>query len=230
MKKLLNLQIIQNINSSIMFIYLVAICSKTFTEKNFSTFGFDLLVRCNYFSNYLYRPLDLYCPYLSGNGKWTSISPPLDLIFCISPNFSSLNGVVTRINFSTLFLFFDILCWKGVFYLMVMLIFLLSFCVIPIHYLLYRFASKRFHKLNFFLKLNLTAILSSILFMMFLNLALVLPTSLQGSYDSAGGDLTILPVLIIFIGSILFLLLYIVVLNVVMTIRRNRKNWILKRI
>ena len=107
---------------------------------------------------------------------------------------------------------------------MVMLIFLLSFCVIPIHYLLYRFASKRFHKLNFFLKLNLTVILSSILFMMFLNLALVLPTNLQGSYDSAGGDLTILPVLIIFIGSILFLLLYIVVLNVVMAIRRNRKN------
>jgi len=60
--------------------------------------------------------------------------------------------------------------------------------------------------------------------MVFLNLALVLPTSLLGGYDSAGGDLTILPVLVICIGSVLFLLLYIVVLNVVMAIRRNRKN------
>ena len=107
---------------------------------------------------------------------------------------------------------------------MVILIFLLSFCVIPIHYLLYKFASKKFHKLSFFLNLNLSAILSSILFMVFLNLALVLPTSLLGGYDSAGGDLTILPVLVICIGSVLFLLLYIVVLNVVMAIRRNRKN------
>jgi len=95
-------------------------------------------------------------------------------------------------------------------------IFLLSFCTIPIHYLLYRFALKRFPKLN------LSAILSSALLIVFLNLVLVLPTSLRGGYDSAGGDLTILPVLIICIGSVLFLLLYLVVVNVVMAIRIDR--------
>lgn len=101
-------------------------------------------------------------------------------------------------------------------------IFLLSFCIIPIHYLLYKFALKGFPKLNFFLKLNLSAILSSVLLIVFLNLVLVLPTSLRGGYDSAGGDLTILPVLIICIGSVLFLLLYLVVVNVVMAIRIDR--------
>lgn len=105
---------------------------------------------------------------------------------------------------------------------MVLLILLLSFCTIPIHYLLYRVASKRFHKRN--LVLNLSAILSSILFTVFLNLVLVLPTSLRGGYDSAGGDLTILPVLIVCIGSFLFLLLYLVVINIVITIKRKSKN------
>lgn len=107
---------------------------------------------------------------------------------------------------------------------MIILIFLLSSCIIPVHYLLYRFASKSFHKLNFFLKLNLSAILSSILVIVFLNLILVLPTSLRGGYDSTGGDLTILPVLIICIASVLFFLLYLIMINAVMIIRRYRGN------
>jgi uncharacterized protein YqhQ len=87
--------------------------------------------------------------------------------------------------------------------------------IIPTHYLLYKILKKRF-ELSKRLNMNLTGILSITFGAIGALLADVLPDSLRGNYASAGGDLTIIPIMFISFFSLTFMLVYVLVINFVL--------------
>lgn len=87
--------------------------------------------------------------------------------------------------------------------------------ILPTHYLLYKIFKKR-TKLSKRLNMNLTGILSILPWAIGVFIVGVLPDSLRGNYASAGGDLTIIPIMFIGFFSLTFMLVYVLVINLVL--------------
>ena len=66
--------------------------------------------------------------------------------------------------------------------------------------------------------MNLTGVLSVLLWVIGSFIVDVLPKSLRGSYDSMWGDLTIFPMLMIVLHSLIFMLIYVLVINLILFI------------
>ena len=63
--------------------------------------------------------------------------------------------------------------------------------------------------------MNLTGILSIIFLAIGIFIVGVLPDSLRGNYASAGGDLTVIPIMFIGFFSLIFMLVYVLIIKLV---------------
>ncbi|XUD11018.1 hypothetical protein IGJ55_000145 [Enterococcus sp. AZ170] len=93
--------------------------------------------------------------------------------------------------------------------------------VVLVHYLLYKKFEKRI-KLSKQCIMNLTGVLSVLLWVIGSFIVDVLPKSLRGSYDSMWGDLTIFPMLIIVLHSLIFMLIYVLVINLILLYKKHK--------
>lgn len=98
--------------------------------------------------------------------------------------------------------------------------FLILIVVVPVHYGIYRLVFKRKQQMTEVTKLFLSELVSIFALMLMALLVFVLPVSLRGGFASTGGDLTILPVMMIVIYTFVFALLYTFLVSLSILIRK----------
>lgn len=105
-----------------------------------------------------------------------------------------------------------------------LLIIVFSFFFIPTHYLLFRYVLIKMKKQNFFLKLNLSAVLSGIAWLLVVYLFFLMPHSVKGYLASPGGDLTTIVFFAICLSIFCYLIVYLVIVNLFWLDKRKSKR------
>lgn len=93
--------------------------------------------------------------------------------------------------------------------------------VVPVHYLLYKIVEKT-TKLSKQFILNLTGVLSVLLWAIGSFILDVLPKSLRGDYETMWGNLTIFPIVIIVLQAFIFMSIYVIAINLILFYQKHK--------